>query len=105
MGMLELVVRSRLGRDGFIRTSSSLVTHTIFAIFYFLSSHYAFVENHTAEKADCRDQDLFYIFLSIIGKLAFLYTFIYSCFFSSLFRSPFIFFFFISLYDLKKSTF
>ena len=29
MGMLELVVRSRLGRDGLIRTSSSLVTHTI----------------------------------------------------------------------------
>lgn len=27
MGMLELVVRSRLGRDGLIRTSSSLVTH------------------------------------------------------------------------------
>jgi hypothetical protein len=27
MGMLELVVRSRLGRDGIIRTSSSLVTH------------------------------------------------------------------------------
>ena len=29
MGMLELVVRSRLGRDGLIRTSSSLVTHII----------------------------------------------------------------------------
>ena len=27
MGMLELVVRSRLGRDGIIRTSSSLVIH------------------------------------------------------------------------------
>ena len=27
MGMLELVVRSRLGRDGLVRTSSSLVTH------------------------------------------------------------------------------
>lgn len=27
MGMLELVVRSRLGRDGLNRTSSSLVTH------------------------------------------------------------------------------
>src|ERR1700761_46796 len=27
MGMLELVVRSRLGRDGIIHTSSSLVTH------------------------------------------------------------------------------
>jgi hypothetical protein len=29
MGMLELVVRSRLGRDGLIRTSSSLVTHSL----------------------------------------------------------------------------
>jgi hypothetical protein len=28
--MLELVVRSRLGRDGIIRTSSSLVTHKNF---------------------------------------------------------------------------
>ena len=27
MGMLELVVRSRLGRDGNNHTSSSLVTH------------------------------------------------------------------------------
>jgi hypothetical protein len=37
MGMLELVVRSRLGRDGFIRTSSSLVIHTFLAILYFVS--------------------------------------------------------------------
>jgi hypothetical protein len=37
MGMLELVVRSRLGRDGFIRTSSSLVTHIFFfSSYYFL---------------------------------------------------------------------
>lgn len=28
MGMLELVVRSRLGRDGINHASSSLVTHT-----------------------------------------------------------------------------
>jgi hypothetical protein len=33
MGMLELVVRSRLGRDGLIRTSSSLVTHNLIKMF------------------------------------------------------------------------
>jgi hypothetical protein len=36
MGMLELVVRSRLGRGGINRTSSSLVTHIIAYYFYIL---------------------------------------------------------------------
>ena len=40
MGMLELVVRFRLGRNGNFRTSSSLVTYTkniFFYIFYFVN--------------------------------------------------------------------
>lgn len=39
MGMLELVVRSRLGRDGINHTSSSLVTHIIIK-FLFLNKEY-----------------------------------------------------------------
>ena len=38
--MLELVVRSRLGRDGLIRTSSSLVIHIIFVKFYYIFESY-----------------------------------------------------------------
>ena len=38
MGMLELVVRSRLGRDGLIHTSSSLFTHSVLLLFFVFSS-------------------------------------------------------------------
>ena len=43
MGMLELVVRSRLGRGGINRTSSSLVTHKILCLYFKVLSVYFIV--------------------------------------------------------------
>jgi hypothetical protein len=42
MGMLELVVRFRLGRNGDFHTSSSLVTHNIVYIYIYIQYYIAF---------------------------------------------------------------